>query len=238
MRKALFDGQLNKCCYCENDVEPRFDPVEHYRPKAGVAADGQTPERAGYWWLAYSWDNLLYSCGICNGEKGTQFPLADGSVPLKAEESAPGGEAPLLLNPYAADPAPDPVNLIEFRKTTSRGKDTWEPFARHGDERARRTIEDIVKLNRDGLVKPYRDHVKSAVIPKVDAVKAALRGQELKNGNLQPLWRAYCVAVRILLHPQARFAALSYDSLRNFVPDAELVAHLRRPWPRPPANLR
>lgn len=235
VRKALFDGQSSKCCYCEDHIEPRFDPVEHYRPKSEAAKDGLTPKRSGYWWLAYSWDNLLYSCGICNGEKGTKFPLAAGSTPLRAEQQPPGGEEPFLLNPYARDSAPDPVELIEFRKTASREKDTWQAFARHGDERARKTIEDIVKLNRDGLVKPYRDHVNTAVMPKVEAVKLALRGEDLRNGDLLPLWRAYWVAVRSLLRARSRFAGLSYDALRHFVPDGQLMAHLRRGWPIPPA---
>lgn len=236
VKKALLEGQARKCCYCEDDVADRFDPVEHYRPKSVVGKDGATPERSGYWWLAYSWDNLLYSCDKCNGEKGTKFPLAPGSTLLKPEDSPPGGERPFLLNPYDQDPSPDPVDLIGFRRTDSRGKDTWEPYARSGDERARKTIEDIVKLNREGLSKPYRDHVNKVVVPKADSVKEALRGAELKNGNARPLWRAYVTAVGSLLSAQARFSALSYDAIRCLVPDERIVPHLKRKWPRPPAD--
>ncbi len=236
VRTALCNGQSHKCCYCEGHVEPKFDPVEHYRPKSRVSKDQQTPERPGYWWLAYSWDNLLYSCSICNGHKSSKFPLAAGSTPLGQEEPPPGREKPILLDPYDQDPSCNPVDLIEFRRTTERGKDNWRPFPRHGDERARRSIEDIVKLNRDGLLKPYRDHVNTAVMPHVDAVKLALRGDELKNANAEPLWRAYRRAVRSLLSAERPFTGLSYDALRHFVPDSQLALHLRRAWPRPPAD--
>lgn len=63
VREALDKIYHGKCAYCET-----FDPsphVEHYRPKRG-----------GYYWLAYSWDNLIISCSKCNIKKGDQFPIA------------------------------------------------------------------------------------------------------------------------------------------------------------------
>ena len=59
--RSLYHG---KCAYCET-----YDPsphVEHYRPKRG-----------GYYWLAYSWDNLIASCSQCNTKKGNKFPIID-----------------------------------------------------------------------------------------------------------------------------------------------------------------
>lgn len=237
VRKALCHGQSNKCCYCEDDVEPEHDPVEHYRPKSNVAADGAVPSRAGYWWLAYSWDNLLYSCNCCNGHKGTKFPLNAGSTPLRSEEAPPGLEEPLLLNPYDEHPDRDPVQLIQFRRRPEGGVDNWIPYARTGDERAKKTITEILKLDRGGLLKHYRDHVRYTVMPKMEVVKQALRGDELRNGSVRPLWKAFYQTVRSLLAPGRRFSSLSYDALRHFVPDTELRPHLRRGWPRPPARL-
>ncbi|GAA4509234.1 hypothetical protein GCM10023172_42440 [Hymenobacter ginsengisoli] len=54
-----------KCAYCEatTDIVAHGD-VEHYRPK-GI-----------YWWLAYTYDNYLYACQICNQVyKSDHFPL-------------------------------------------------------------------------------------------------------------------------------------------------------------------
>lgn len=51
----------HKCCYCEQRVESYH--VEHYRPKSL------------YWWLAYSWDNLLLICPACNTAKLNKFKI-------------------------------------------------------------------------------------------------------------------------------------------------------------------
>lgn len=52
----------HKCAYCEQSIEGYH--VEHYRPKDI------------YYWLAYSWDNLLYCCSICNTHKSKKFDVA------------------------------------------------------------------------------------------------------------------------------------------------------------------
>lgn len=62
-----------KCAYCEAnaDVVAHGD-VEHYRPK-GI-----------YWWLAYTYDNYLYACQICNQVyKSDNFPVT-GLARLRA----------------------------------------------------------------------------------------------------------------------------------------------------------
>ncbi len=60
--KEKFEGLYHdKCAYCEKRTEEY--QIEHYRPKSI------------YYWLAYSWDNLLVSCGKCNFYKGTKFKV-------------------------------------------------------------------------------------------------------------------------------------------------------------------
>lgn len=57
-----------KCAYCEaTTAVVAHGDVEHYRPK-GI-----------YWWLAYTYDNYLYACQICNQVyKSDNFPLSPG----------------------------------------------------------------------------------------------------------------------------------------------------------------
>lgn len=87
----------DKCAYCESSQEQLH--VEHYRPKRG-----------GYYWLSYSWDNLLLSCPVCNSSKSTIFPLAGIRVRCDITEETISGinalsaqydqiEKPLLVNP-------------------------------------------------------------------------------------------------------------------------------------------
>lgn len=61
--RAETDG---KCAYCEGKAaHVAHGDVEHFRPKSE------------YWWLAYCYDNFLYSCQICNQSyKGANFPRA------------------------------------------------------------------------------------------------------------------------------------------------------------------
>lgn len=53
---AIYSG---KCAFCEQNVEAFH--VDHFRPKSI------------YYWLAYSWDNLLYICASCNTAKSKHF---------------------------------------------------------------------------------------------------------------------------------------------------------------------
>lgn len=91
----------HKCAYCEYKVEQGH--IEHYRPKNL------------YYWLAYSWDNLMYSCPTCNQFKGTTFDIKGKKVlPPKVSDdlseintmSSNGydqQEMPMLLNPERDD---------------------------------------------------------------------------------------------------------------------------------------
>ena len=65
-KKQLKKESAGKCAYCEapTSVVAHGD-VEHFRPKSI------------YWWLAYCYDNYLYSCQICNQSfKSNHFPVS------------------------------------------------------------------------------------------------------------------------------------------------------------------
>lgn len=64
---------LDKCAYCESPVpQVAHGDVEHFRPKVP------------YWWLAYCYDNYLFSCQICNQVyKSDHFPLSNATNILK-----------------------------------------------------------------------------------------------------------------------------------------------------------
>ena len=59
--EKLFHG---KCAYCEwrPGAGSAWD-VEHFRPKGRVA---ERPDHPGYYWLAFDWTNLYFSCQMCN----------------------------------------------------------------------------------------------------------------------------------------------------------------------------
>lgn len=51
------------CSYCDGYPVSTTSPetIDHFRPKSTFCA------------LSYSWDNLFYACGSCQGAKGEQF---------------------------------------------------------------------------------------------------------------------------------------------------------------------
>lgn len=83
------------CCYC--GFHDQQYEVEHYRPKDK------------YYWLAYSWDNLLYSCTKCNKAKWNHFDIGGTVATFSVNDDISGinnlsdvydqQEEPLLINP-------------------------------------------------------------------------------------------------------------------------------------------
>ena len=64
VKNALLEAQRRKCCYCESKFRASsYGAVEHFRPKGAVRqhSNGEL-EYPGYYWLAYSWTNLLVVC--------------------------------------------------------------------------------------------------------------------------------------------------------------------------------
>jgi len=145
-RKLLWEHQNHKCCYCERERdEKRESDLEHFRPKAGLQED---PVHYGYWWLAYDWDNYLFSCKACNQEhKKNQFPLLDGGIRAMGPADNLLSENPILINPFDDNPE----QFIGFDWEDSNGffvKAT--ATATDANERGKKTIL-IVGLNRKGL---------------------------------------------------------------------------------------
>jgi uncharacterized protein (TIGR02646 family) len=122
--EKLFYG---KCAYCETRLGVAGDwDVEHYRPKGRVS---ENPAHPGYYWLAYTWENLLPSCTYCNQNrkdaplydepepgdaagKLDQFPLVDENRRAMTPADDLRLEQPLLINP--CDPADDPEQQLTY----------------------------------------------------------------------------------------------------------------------------
>lgn len=87
-----------KCAYCEASTETvAHGDVEHFRPKSV------------YWWLAYCYDNYLFSCQICNQSyKKDHFPVA-GS-PLRAPRLPRANTGATKVRAAVAVFTPDPAD--------------------------------------------------------------------------------------------------------------------------------
>ena len=104
VKDILLSMHHGKCCYCESKL-PNLH-VEHFRPKAAVrqcrAAKVEFP---GYYWLTYSWRNLLLACLECNSTyKGAMFPLENPSRRARTHNDDVSRERRLFVNPAEEDP--------------------------------------------------------------------------------------------------------------------------------------
>lgn len=118
VRNQLLSDQHNKCVYCESKITKSYNDVEHYRPKSS------------YYWLGHTWENLLYSCPICNRTyKKNLFPLKNPTKKVTTPGLPITQETPLIINPANVDPSLH----IKFRRhmmvgKTEEGKFTIELF--------------------------------------------------------------------------------------------------------------
>ncbi|AEE49400.1 hypothetical protein [Haliscomenobacter hydrossis] len=124
VKEALISVQNKKCCFCESFVRHiAHGDVEHFRPKGGYQIDPDasliTP---GYYWLAYDFENLYFSCQICNQKyKRNFFPLTDDSKRIKSHHHFTNLH---LEEPLIIDPANDnPEDHIYFDQEIPKAKD-------------------------------------------------------------------------------------------------------------------
>lgn len=130
VKNDLISAQHQKCAFCESNVTATgYGDVEHYRPKGGFRQNvGDDLTQPGYFWLAYEWTNLLFSCQLCNEKfKENHFPLADPAKRATSPDDDLSHEEPLLLNPYEDNPdAHLSYAADQLLGISSKGKTTIE----------------------------------------------------------------------------------------------------------------
>ena len=147
VKNLLIKDQFKKCCFCESKFKATgYGDVEHFRPKAGFKQSNKSKlERPGYYWLAYNWENLFFSCQICNQKyKKNFFPLENPDQRAINHNDNINRERPLLIHPSKDDPG----NHIGFRAEVCYYK----------DEKGSRSIS-IYKLNRKDLLEDRREYL-------------------------------------------------------------------------------
>lgn len=110
VKEILITDQHEKCCFCESKfLNTSHGDVEHFRPKKAYKKFNVVSlTYPGYYWLAYKWENLLFSCEKCNRSyKRSLFPLLNESTrkPYHSHPNLLEQEDSLLINPITEDPA-------------------------------------------------------------------------------------------------------------------------------------
>ena len=149
VKNALKKAQHEKCCFCEAKVtHVAYGDVEHFRPKGGYRQDPDDPlGRPGYYWRAYVWKNLFFSCQLCNQRyKKNLFPLRNPRRRARSHHDDPNAEEALFIDPGAMNPE----EFISFRQEY--------PYAIDDNDLGRMTI-DALGLDREALAERRRDHL-------------------------------------------------------------------------------
>lgn len=182
VKVALLQAQHKKCCYCESKFRANSPgPVEHFRPKGAVQqAPGKGMQYPGYYWLAYSWDNLLVSCEFCNSSyKRSLFPLADERTRARSHHDDVKLETPIFIDPTTENPR-DHIRFrgAEIGHLTERGLRTIKGLGLRRDdlEDARAEVLEPLEI-LFSVVEDLKDEVQS---PKVE------RARRLLNKAVQP----------------------------------------------------
>ena len=117
-KEALRKSTLGKCIYCESKIEHNsYAHIEHIKPKE------KFPE------LKFTWDNLGFSCQICNTNKGEKY-----------DETTP------FIDPYSESPEDHIVFLLFYL------------FPKQGSERGEYTIKEL-DLNRPNLIERRKERI-------------------------------------------------------------------------------
>ena len=209
VKKTLQAAQHRKCCYCESranaaaDVKPASPSarggtgsVEHYRPKGAVRQDRKSRSMfPGYYWLAYSWENLYWCCQVCNGKKGDLFPLEDRTARARSHRDDVAHEDPLVLDPGGQD---DPRTHIQFRRERAVSATTA----------GKKTIA-VLGLNRPELIEARFEHRQSLLLLR-DVARGFAGGTEPADLDLRQRARNELARTNL---PCAIFSAMADDLL-------------------------
>lgn len=230
VKQTLFDRQFKKCAWCERRQRFSSNPIEHVRPKDGAirTLPGVVPQQRDphvYWWLTWSWENLVFSCVTCNdqGHKGNYFPLAPGSEAPRPPYPLPNPlpeplvdlsrEQALLVDPSQEDPL-EHVRWVPGNTHLARRLWIWSPQAL--TERGRVTIA-VFRLTE--LADDIQHHLCHHVLPLI------VQLEEHERAGRRPAAQQVWGQAQELLSPGCDFTAATWCALQKWLPDDQ-----RRQW--------
>ena len=236
-QQTLHDRQYGKCAWCERYVGKTTQPVEHIRPKLGArgvdTAGRPTLDNDHYWWLAWSWSNLVWACGTCNDQahKANHFPVKPGTpriapptfpvqLPLSAAFFDTSSEQRMLVHPREDDPL-DHIQWVVVDRRQPRPRWRWKVLPR--DAMGETTVNI---LHLDELEDQVNAHLRSAVLGRDRELLQHLtadRTEEATNA-----WDELLTTV--LDDPEQLFRAASWWAVQDLWPSSATVTF---GWRRP-----
>jgi uncharacterized protein (TIGR02646 family) len=231
-KERLYQDQKKKCAWCERKTPLSSNPVEHYRPKnrtwrhlRGHKRKRIDPEH--YWWLTWTWSNLLFSCNTCNDQahKANYFPLARRTQPMAhlakpiPKPLTPSAfdtslEQPLLLDP--ADLKVDPLDHIRWRPTIHsqlrpRDEWIWTPIGKSTRGKATIRILKLEEWSEDVAM-----HLKTSILPSIEEIEKHLSASPKRPKDARERWDKLLATT---LAPESELSAATWCALKIWMPE-------------------
>jgi uncharacterized protein (TIGR02646 family) len=198
VRDSLTKSHHNKCCFSEAKFTGDFSHVEHFRPKGRVdELSTNKKQYPGYYWLAYSWDNLfLCKARINSSHKKNYFPLKTGTSRNRTHLDT-NLEEPILIDPSKEDPR-DFIKFLDNEPygVDERGKLNIELLGLRHSEFSEARLKKLVEL------KILRDLVDLLLLKGID-----------KN---EPLIIETIALLKSATSSQAEFSSMAKDFLSGW----------------------
>ena len=171
----------------------------------------------------------MFSCPSCNRmAKKDRFPLGEDSRPLLAEHPCPGEEVPLLLDPSSDNPI-EHIRFVRGSLGASTSPAHWWAHPRNGSRRGAVTIETC-GLNNAELRELREVHYETVILPHVGQLERSLKPVFDADQFAYVFQRALG-----LLDNKGTYVGLTYDALRDAIPNEVLAAVASVEWPPPEA---
>lgn len=219
-KAQLLAESHNKCAYCETPTRVvAYGDVEHFRPKSV------------YWWLAYSYENYLPSCGACNQEyKKDFFELEDKKnklAEIKLTSAMKDADLELLAPALTVDPVDDTKGkkLADFIKEFEKEKALLvNPYF---DDPAKYFAYQPILENKEVLVVPTK--IKYEKVVKACEKLFGLNRKELLDFRF--VWYSLYATIRFTLADKgisAQTRAMNENKLKELRADDSAYAGMVR----------
>lgn len=196
VKNELIKLQHNKCCFSEAKLNGDYGDVEHFRPK-GRLGEGSSNIKSypGYYWLAYSWGNLLLCKQMINQSyKKDFFPLINNDDRACNHNEDLALERPVLIDPSQEDPR----DHIRFHRDEPVGI----------TDRGKKTII-LLNLRHSHFVEARR-----SLFKKLNSLKDAMDELDRINPNC-PIAEKIREELGSAICPEAEFSSMAIDLLQN-----------------------
>jgi hypothetical protein len=242
VRRELYARQGGKCAWCERPVGASGNPVDHVRPKLAAEDHGgrQAPEH--YWWLTWTWTNLVFACEDCNSQhkKGNKAWMARGAprlpaparpaaLPLPEAHFDVAAERSLLLHPRLEDPLLA-LKWVPVERSLPRPRWRWKPAGWDADGRGEATRE---LLRLDTLIDQVNTHLRTTAVEPDGDIRAHLAAG--RQAEALELWDRAAARLR---DPAQWFLAAQWWAWRALWPESDRVRHGLPALPRPEVRWR